>query len=701
MTVWVSFGVACVLLATLLFVPGAVFLRSLGTSRLGALCMAPLVCVSFLGVTGVALDLMGIECHAPVAVAPLLVAAVVAACVRAWLDHRARLRASGPAVTGRAPRRPTRSSSAAPRPSWRMVAVVGLYVAVGVAVTCIVFVKGLDGPAANLQSWDNVCHYDLIRSMVDSGNWSSLDTTYYPAVSGINPFVGGNGFYPAAWHALGALLVDALGVPVTLAANAVHAVSFSLVYPLGMCLLLSTVFGRRLRTVALGALCCLAFVPFPWGMSVRWACWPFCFTLCLVPATASAFMVLIGHGVSRRRRVASLVAFLCGGAALALVQPSGVFTVGVFLVPYIVWRIFTALRERGAGAPRIALAVAGFLAFVVVTWLVMCRAPFMSGVVGYYRPPMLTPSGAIDGILGAYFVWGAATPVLGLMMVVGLVAALHSRRARWVAASLLVSLVIYFVAVTGGDTPAKHLLSGFWYTEPYRTSAMCVVFAIPVVALGLQTCADVLGAHLRRIARSVAGRPVAVPLGVSVAAVGALFAGLVFVPALRATLGLPHSQEWPSDLAGVTEDFAFWSERVSDRGYAGHEQAFVQRVLEVVGPDEPVLNMPYDGSIYAYGVDGLNVYYRSMSGYGTGDEREESAVLRASFASLGEDPSVRQVVEDEGIRYVMLLRGENNQAYYSPYVPQDWEGIEDVDDDTPGLEVVLAEGDMRLYRVVD
>lgn len=152
----------------------------------------------------------------------------------------------------------------------------------------------------------------------------------------------------------------------------------------------------------------------------------------------------------------------------------------------------------------------------------------------------------------------------------------------------------------------------------------------------------------------------------------------------------------------MTKQIEWSNEYDLERGYTADEQAFVGRVLDLLGPDEPVLNSPYDGSIYAYGVDGLNVYYRSQGGYGTDEERDASVVLRKSLADIGEAPSVRQVVEGEGIHYVMKLHESDSNGYYFPnYRPEDWEGIEDVDDDTPGLEVVLAEGDMRLYRIVD
>ena len=34
------------------------------------------------------------------------------------------------------------------------------------------------------------------------------------------------------------------------------------------------------------------------------------------------------------------------------------------------------------------------------------------------------------------------------------------------------------------------------------------------------------------------------------------------------------------------------------------------------------------------------------------------------------------------------------------YHPDEWAGIDSVNDETPGFEIVLSQGDMRLYRIV-
>ena len=55
-----------------------------------------------------------------------------------------------------------------------------------------------------------------------------------------------------------------------------------------------------------------------------------------------------------------------------------------------------------------------------------------------------------------------------------------------------------------------------------------------------------------------------------------------------------------------------------------------------------------------------------------------------------------------GAEYVLVLdrsRSSMHRWFY-PYRCPDWTGMLELNDDTPGFEVILSEGDMRLYRVV-
>jgi len=97
----------------------------------------------------------------------------------------------------------------------------------------------------------------------------------------------------------------------------------------------------------------------------------------------------------------------------------------------------------------------------------------------------------------------------------------------------------------------------------------------------------------------------------------------------------------------------------------------------------------------------LNLYYRDISGYGGEDERPESSTIRCRLAAEASNPSVRDAVLTTGAEYLLVLDRdvEHMKELFFLYDPAAWEGIEGVVDETPGFEMVLSEGDMRLYRI--
>lgn len=94
--------------------------------------------------------------------------------------------------------------------------------------------------------------------MVETGNYSAFSTTIYPDFSD-----GLMSYYPALWHQLSAMIASALNVSPLLAANALNYLVTSLLYPLGMLMLLLQVFQTNKKAVIAGVLMCLCFSLFP------------------------------------------------------------------------------------------------------------------------------------------------------------------------------------------------------------------------------------------------------------------------------------------------------------------------------------------------------------------------------------------------------------------------------------------------------
>lgn len=679
---WLEFWLAFALLAALLVAPGALALVACGARPVVALAAGPLVSVVAYGAMGVVLAALGVPASTLLVAGPPVLLGLVLLAGRRVLRH------AGEKDRG----------ARTPPARRRELVVLALYVAAGVAVTALMLVSSLPTPDDFVQAWDNVAHFNIVRSMSQSGVWSTLSVTYYPGdAAAVNPLEVGAHYYPAAWHVLAVMLVDALGASVTCAANVVNAVACGVVLPMGAYLLLARVLPRNPRAVALGALVCLAFPSVPWNLIPRWTLYPNLLSLALLPAVIAAFMALAAPAACRSSRVRAAAVFLVGCAALYLAQPNSVFSAAVFLAPWVGWRLYAWRRSRGDARGRAWAWVGAWALFVVALWALLLHLPFLSGVVEYYWGPVASLQDCVDGVFGLSFAAGPPRYALRLLVAVGLVAALLTPRLRWLPVPFAYSCVAFVVA-GGMDTPLKNVLAGFWYTDPYRMAAMAALFAVPLAALGA-------GEVVRAARRLLSRWPRVARAG------GALVAALVatglYLPALLARLGLP-ALHWPADnFYALAQEFSQKHDAAARAGYDAEKIAFVGRALEVTGEDGVVLNQPYDGSAYAYGVSGMNVVYRYMSGYGATDEdwieRDASRYLRTRLVGglAGTDPLAAEALEELGVEYLLVLDRdvEEMEAAFTPFVAADWAGMLAVDDDTPGLEVLLAEGDMRLYRV--
>ena len=84
-------------------------------------------------------------------------------------------------------------------------------------------------------------------------------------------------------------------------------------------------------------------------------------------------------------------------------------------------------------------------------------------------------------------------------------------------------------------------------------------------------------------------------------------------------------------------------------------------------------------------------------------ETMESRIIRDNLCDIATRDDVRKAVSAIDGQYVLQLdQGEPYVA--SPHLftygeGEQWRGIDSIRDNTPGFEVVLAEDDMRLYKI--
>ena len=278
-------------------------------------------------------------------------------------------------------------------------------------------------------------------------------------------------------------------------------------------------------------------------------------------------------------------------------------------------------------------------------------------------------------------------------MLGGFVASLQRGRTRWLSFSYVFALVIFVVA-TSTDGSLKHLLAGFWYTDPCRVGALLAFTAMPLAALGLSIV-------YRLLTNWAKGRfqPVARVVG-SVAVGAACFCGAYFIPVELGEDDWRYEESPFEYLEKQNKRPAMLEEAEAKRPYSEEKAAFAERVKAIVG-DAVVVNQPYDGSLYLYGVDGLHLLYRYMSGYGEEGETAASRVIREHLNEYAGNPVVQEAVRQTRARYVLMLsaNGQGVGRFSWAYQPDQWAGINAINPDTPGFTLLLAQGNMRLYRI--
>ena len=133
------------------------------------------------------------------------------------------------------------------------------------------------------------------------------------------------------------------------------------------------------------------------------------------------------------------------------------------------------------------------------------------------------------------------------------------------------------------------------------------------------------------------------------------------------------------------------------------EELFLEKVSDTISNDDLIINIPDDGSVFAFGGYDLNTYYRRSGVAAIGAESEDSKIIRLGLNEYANNLDVKEAVERSGAKYLLVLdQGEDKEGdryWFGHYNSTEWVGIDAITDETPGFKVVLAEGDMRLYEI--
>lgn len=675
---WPSFYATVFVTLLFLGAPGYLLGRALGLSRVTALLASAPLGMAVICLMGQALSAAGVPAT------PAMMVGLPSALLLAAALLRSRF------LPG------ARDGAPAVHP-----ALVALFLVAGLAAGYVFLAGILPSPNAFHQDYDSVHHINSIRAMMDSLSMSPLDGSPYITEPDALVAVQPTGYYPSGWHVLCATVALAANVSVANAVNAVNLALMSVVYPLSMLLLLSSVFPGRTRVVALGSAASLTLTIFPWGVCNWGPVYPNIAAFAMLPALCALFMRAFEQGGSRRAMACHLVAWFLSTCGTVLLHPNVVFSMAVFLVPWIVARfggssLRLRLGPRASLGPRALAAL--FALFCVVAWVGATKIPALAGLVNYHWGPFASGGDAVANVLCLSYMRGmwpapdAAQLIPAAALLAGAVLLVSRRETRWVAVPYAIAACMVYVACSSSDDALRSVLIGYWYSDPYRIGSLATIFSVPLVSYGLDAVAEGLCKLVRlRPARAWRALP----------AVSALVVAAAYVPLALLCPGQAQngfSQEASSPWA--TYQSYTYRAYSHDAPLTYQETDFMESVCRLVG-DDLVINQPFDGSVFGYGVTGLRCYYRFFSGYGSSGEAWQSRVIRQRLYNIANDPQVQQAVASIGAHYVLVMSTDerNNTFVKDTYDAAKWRGINYIADDTPGFELVLEENGYRLYRI--
>ncbi|QEW02473.1 DUF6541 family protein [Microbacterium lushaniae] len=638
---WAELIPGAVVAALLLFVVGGVVGWAGGLRGFALLATAPALTVAVIAVASVVAPWVGLAWS----IIPVLIALVVAAAVSRALGRRR-------------PARPAARSRFSP---W----LAGAVIAAAVAATTQV-VLSIGAPDAISQTFDNVFHLNAVRWILDTGSASSLTLGQITAQS------EGLAFYPGAWHALVALVVQLSGATIPVAVNATVIVVCALAWPMAAIMLTRALFGRTPAATVGAGLLSVAMPVFPILLLDYGVLYPYQLSLALVPVALALTLHVVGW--SRLRDAASawqrgllLIATL-GGVALA--HPGGFVAWLALSTPIAATLGWSSVRRARSRRARVRVFVAAAVYLVVG-----------AALLRILRPPADARGWAIQSSMGEAFIqglvgsaWYGVVPVVAALAVLaGLFFTVRnrSRPAILAAGMFLVALLLFIIVASLPIIPLRDIFTGSWYNNIPRLAALLPLGAVPLGAYGIACSARAVS---RRI--PVPRRRVALPV----------------LGAVAALVGLAASQAAP--LSPVPAAIATAQRNFDDSGtpalLSQDERTLLERLDEHVPPGAVVAGNPWTGTSLAYALADRPVLTPHLLSYEDERLRQLGATLGASTA--GDDTC--ELAREFGVRFVLEFGPEEVHGGYHSYA-----GYEDLSE-SASMELRDQVGDARLYELV-
>ena len=543
---------------------------------------------------------------------------------------------------------------------------LGLWI-VSAALMLAICAQFINAPNAFSQTYDAVYHLNAVRWILDTGNASSLS---------FDMVISRGAVYPLGWHTLVALTMRLSGVTsIPLASNAVMCAVAGLTWTSGVITLTSALtVGRRAGRIATAVLASAA-PAFPllglfWGIL-----YPVFLATAMLPGVFLTAATAGARGMTLPRRAVLWLMAGAGCVGLALAHPSIIVIALIAGVSAAATRSVSlavcAVRARHH-MRRAALAYVLTALLAGASW---SAAPALRASKSVSQwPPYTSAAGGIgEAVTSAPELTAIVWP-LALLTVIGYLSAWRRQSTRWVALTHTVVCGLYVVDVSQKVSPLRYSLTGFWYSDAYRPGGFMMVTALPLAGIGACALADAAGRALPRAVRAATTVP-----WLRAALTILVIAALAWQSTGSAAMS--HNVEKFGLTFLVTDD---------SQSLTADELAVVNRLPDLLGPDDVVLADPWRGGSLAYGLTGVTTLPRHLSSYGS--TSPALTVLENSLDEVGDNPEVCPAIEELGVDYVLDFKGRT--ILDGPEAP----GLSDIQP-RDGFRMVLRIGDATLYRI--
>ncbi|MFD1213694.1 DUF6541 family protein, partial [Arthrobacter sp. GCM10027362] len=318
------------------------------------------------------------------------------------------------------------------------------------------------------------------------------------------------------------------------------------------------------------------------------------------------------------------------------------------------------------------LLAAGYLAAVVVAWVLI--RPGRSGTRNWDN------MGEVLRAVLEVFTHGAVDRPMAVLptvlTVVGAAVVLNTRRNRWVLGIYLIAAVLYVVGNWKEAPELRWWVTGVFYNDFFRISAMLPAAGILTAAVGGTALASTARSFFRAwLARQERKKPTWFrPAATAVLVV----VSLAVVPFFAVQRGI--------EVAAAKYRFTPVSPLLSS-----DELALIERLPRRVPPGAMTMADPLTGAALSYAYTGIKTLLPS----GERAPRADAQLLMAKLDEMKTDPSVCPVVHELNVQYVLDFGKLSVSWDKTPHVP----GLDNLSP-AAGFELVDQQGpDARLYRI--